>query len=396
MPQYIYTRNSIYDNIEEIVKGEEYSEIINKYVYCIDKIDNLKYDRCSFYNDKAKYLVYFDTITTQNFEETKKYPNFLKAFCRLEKCEDNFDLIKSNFDKLSFKNVEFSIFTLLKENLLYSETTINLTKEIENIIKSRLDNFKEIKQIAKATFLMYYKNKKIEDASNEVGLSSEKPLLLIIKYKIFAQFLTAFNYVNIVKSALNNRLTENDKNALNQLYDDDITRFIVEYFKNNNYENNVIEFEKRNYKKLDFSGKATLTYIIGKMVKEESRILKILDSEMDILKKAYNDKLKQPSSFKGRLLYEYYVAKRSIEIGKTRNDKNYNKNNIYILQLLSDKNERRINRDFYLEFYGDRSKRELFLGNEVILKGHDFYNTYHTLASRIEKWLKYGRRNCCW
>ena len=49
---------------------------------------------------------------------------------------------------------------------------------------------------------------------------------------------------------------------------------------------------------------------------------------------------------------------------------------------------------FYLSFFCVlRGKLQLFLWNEVILKGHDFYNTYHTLSSRIEKWLKYGSDN---
>lgn len=90
----------------------------------------------------------------------------------------------------------------------------------------------------------------------------------------------------------------------------------------------------------------------------------------------------------GRQLYEYYVAKRSIEIYRTRNDYSYYDKNEYIIKLLVDKNEWRINRNFYLEFYGDRTKEESDLDHEIILKGLDFYNTYHILASRLEKWKK--------
>ena len=129
-----------------------------------------------------------------------------------------------------------------------------------------------------------------------------------------------------------------------------------------------------------------LTYIIGKVVRDSSVLVEILKREDSELENYYLDEISRNSAPQGRRLYEYYVAKRSISIGLTRKDTEYHDSNAYIIKLLNDKNARRINREFYMEFYGDRTKAELTLQEEVILKGVDFYHTYHMLALRLKKW----------
>lgn len=383
IPQYLYAKNSEYEEVKNIVKSRQYENVISKYVYCIDKNDNLEYDVCSFYKEKAEYLVYFDSITTQNFSETKKYPNFLKAFCTLEKCEDQLDLVRKNFDSLCFKNIDFCLVTLLK-NLLLSDSEIDLTTELETKIVRRLHaTNKSLKPAAEAAFLIYYQNQPIEEIKNAVSDISDEAIQLILKYKIFSQFLIALNYVNVIESlAHGNKLSSEEKSVLNQLYDDDITKFIIQYIRKNIARQTVRSFEKKHYAKLDFAGKSTLTYIAGKVLKDKEEIITVLEREETELNKAMGSEKRLSE----RRLYEYYVAKRSIEICRTRNDSSYYGKNEYIIKLLVDKNERRINRNFYLEFYGDRTKAELDLNHEIILKGFDFYNTYHNLASRLENW----------
>lgn len=383
IPQYLYARKSDYEEIKNIVKNRKYESVISKYVYCIDKNDNLEYDVCSFYKEKAEYLVYFDSITTQNFSKTKKYPDFLKAFCILERCEDRLDLVRKNFDSFCFKNIDFCLVTLLKD-LLLSESEIDLTEELEAKILHRLHMTNEsLKPVAEAAFLIFYQNQSIERIKTMVSDISDDAIYLILKYKIFAQFLIALNYVNVIESLVcGDKLSYLKKNVLNQLYDNDITKFIIQYIKKNIGSQTVISFEKKYYAKLEFAGKSTLTYIVGKVLKDKEQIITVLKREETELEKAMRSK----KEMDGRKLYEYYVAKRSIEIYRTRNDSSYYKTNEYIIKLLVDKNERCINRNFYLEFYGDRTKAELDLNQEIIMKGLDFYNTYHILASHLENW----------
>lgn len=390
IPQYLYARNSEYEEVKNIVKSMKYESVISKYVYCIDKNDNLEYDVCSFYKEKAEYLVYFDSITTQNFSETKKYPNFLKAFCILEGCENHLDLVRKNFDSLCFKNIDFCLVTLLKD-LLLSDSEIDLTAELEAKILRRLHaTNKSLMPVAKAAFLIYYQNQPIEQIKKAVSDISDDAIQLILKYKIFSQFLIALNYVNVIEALESgNKLSSIEKSVLNQLYDDDITKFIVQYINKNIASQTVISFEKKYYAKLDFAGQSTLTYIVGKVLKSKEKIIAVLKREETELNKARCSEKK----LDGRRLYEYYVAKRSIEICRTRNDTLYHDQNEYIIKLLVDKNERRINRNFYLEFYGDRTKAELDLDHEIIMKGLDFYNTYHILASRLEDWKNTNSEN---
>lgn len=390
IPQYLYARNSEYEEVKNVVKNRKYESIISKYVYCIDKNDNLEYDICSFYKERAEYLVYFDSITTQNFSETKKYPNFLKAFCTLEGYGDQLDLVRKNFDSLCFKNIDFCLVTLLKD-LLLSDSEIDLTVELETKILRRLHaTNKSLKPVAEAAFLIYYQNKPIEEIRKVVSDISDDAIQLILKYKIFSQFLIALNYVNVINSLESgNKLSSVEKSVLNQLYDDDITKFIVQYIKKNIATQTVISFEKKHYAKLNFAGQSTLTYIVGKVLKSKEEIITVLEREEIELNKA----VRPEKNLNGRQLYEYYVAKRSIEICRTRNDSLYYDNNEYIIKLLVDKNERHINQNFYLEFYGDRTKAELDLEHEIIMKGLDFYNTYHILASRLEKWKNTNSEN---
>ncbi len=383
IPQYLYARNSEYEEVKNIVKSRKYENVISKFVYCIDKNDNLEYDVCSFYKEKAEYLVYFDSIMTQNFSEIKKYFNFLQAFCILEECEDQLELVKTNFDSLCFKNIDFCLVTLLKD-LLLSDSEIDLTEELEAKILRRLHATNEdLKSVAEAAFLVYYQNQPIEEVKKAVSDISDDAIQLILKYKIFSQFLIAFNYVNVMESLVSgNKLSPVERSVLNQLYDDDITKFIVQYINKNIASQTVISFERKHYAKLDFAGQSTLTYIVGKVYHNRDQLITVLNQEEKALDKAMSHEKK----LGGRRLYEYYVAKRSIEICRTRNDRLYYDKNEYIIKLMVDKNERRINRNFYLEFYGDRTKSELNLQREVILKGLDFYNTYHILASRLENW----------
>lgn len=390
IPQYLYARNSEYEEVKNIVKSRRYESVISKYVYCIDKNDNLEYDVCSFYKEKAEYLVYFDSITTQNFSETKKYPNFLKAFCTLEGCGEQLDLVRKNFDSLCFKNIDFCLVTLLKD-LLLSDSDIDLTAELEAMILKRLHaTGKSLKPAAVAAFLIYYQNQPIEEIKKSVSDISDDAIQLILKYKIFSQFLIALNYVNAIESLVSGeKLSSAQKSVLNQLYDDDIAKFIVQYINKNIANQTMISFEEKYYAKLDFAGRSTLTYIVGKVLKNREQIITILTREENRL----NNAVHREKRLDGRRLYEYYVAKRSIEICRTRNDSSYHDKNEYIIKLLVDKDERRINRNFYLEFYGDRTKAELDLEHEIIMKGLDFYNTYHILASRLENWKNTNSRS---
>lgn len=390
IPQYLYARQSEYEEVKNVVKSRQFESVISKYVYCIDKNDNLEYNISSFYKEKAEYLVYFDSITTQNFSETKKYPNFLKAFCILEGCEDQLDLVRKNYDSLCFKNIDFCLVTLLKD-LLLSDAEIDLTAELEAKILRRLHTTnKSLTPVAVAAFLIYYQNQPIEKIKAAVSDISDDAIQLILKYKILSQFLIALNYVNVIVSLESgNKLSPSERSVLNQLYDNDITKFIVQYINKNIGKQIVISFEKQYYAKLDFTGQSTLTYIVGKVVKSKEQIINVLKREELELNKAMCSEKK----LDGRRLYEYYVAKRSIEICRTRNDSSYYDKNEYIIKLLIDKNERRINRDFYLEFYGDRTKAEIDLEHEIIMKGLDFYNTYHILASRLENWKNINSEN---
>lgn len=388
IPQYLYSKNSMYDNINTLIK--DYDEHIDKYVYCIDTIDNLQYEYSTFYKESAKYLTYFGSISTQVFSPNPLYKSYLNGFCDIEGINDKISTVIHNFDEFRFKNIDFCLMTVLKEILTKEGEGINLTKEIKEILISRLGGEQNLALAAKAAYLLYYENKDLTDIQRIVKSKSFSPIFSVIRLKLFSQYLIAQNYINIIKNTTRktNKLMNTDKAALNHLYEDDVARFIVDsFFSDEIQPKTLIDFEKSNYKSLSFSGKSMLTYLTSK-VKYGNELVNILNREKNELEVSYNDEISK--GLKGRELYEYYVAKRSIEIGLTRNDKLYHNNNEYIIKLLYDKYERRINREFYLEFYGDRSKTEHKLEEEVIFKGVDFYHTYHMLTRRLEKWQTEG------
>lgn len=393
IPQYRYSSESEYDNIKILVN--EYNDYIGNYVYCIDTSDQLEYEHSLFYKDAAKYLTYFGDISTQVFGSDSHYREYLNAFCDIENINEKRSTILSNFDTLCFKNIDFCLMTVLKDTLRKDEGTINLTQEIKNKLHNRLGGRdRNLVAAAQAAYLLYFENMDFGEIKRTVNTQKNSNLFSAIRIKIYSQYLIALNYVNIIKRTRNSidTLSSTDKSALNQLYEDDISRFIIESLNDEIQPKTLVDFEKNNYKLLDFSGKSMLTYVMGK-VKYKDSLVDILKREETELEDYYNNEIAQNNELQSRRLYEYYVAKRSIDIGLTRNDADYHDRNAYIIKLLNDKDERRINREFYMEFYGDRTKSDLELQEEVILKGLDFYHTYHMLAQRLAKWENGGLEN---
>ena len=384
IPQYLYSNDSEYDDINSLIK--DYDKFIGHYVYCIDTIDKLQYEFSAFFKESTKYLTYFSDISTQVFGDGPSlYKAYLNAFCDIEGIYNKREIVLRNLKNFHFKNIDYCLTKKIKDVLVREEGEINLAKEIKNKLVTKLGGEQSLSNAAQAAYLLYYAYKDLADIKRIVKVKNDFLIFSIIRHKIYAQFLIAQNYVNIIKKTKKtiNRLTDTDKAALNQLYEDEISRFIVESFSYEIQPKTMVDFEKNNYKILDFSGKSLLTYLVSK-VKDASELDVILKREENELEESYNDELSK--GLQGRKLYEYYVAKRSIEIGFTRNDKEYREENKYIIKLLYDKNERRINRDFFLEFYGDRFKDELRLEEEIFLTGVDFYHTYNMLKLRLKMW----------
>ena len=194
--------------------------------------------------------------------------------------------------------------------------------------------------------------------------------------------------MDCIQAIAEGRGSSPDYEGVNQLYNHEICSYIRRYIIKVNVQSHIFKFAKTHYAELNNTGKATFSYLLGRISPLPQKITKrdvqiILEEEATLLQTAPDTQTE---------LYELHIAKRSVRlskilIGKAPKSETAN----YIKLLISDEFERKINRNFYLQFYGDRSREDIQMQADTIFNGFDMYCTFHILANRLKKWKEQGK-----
>ena len=395
IPQFIFDpgKNNNIEKIYNTITGDKYASLIDSLILCIDTNSKLSYEFSSFYTYlKSDNLVYADQITIQNQIKSSRDKVFINAFCRLENNTSAKDNVINNIDSLKLKSIDFCTLTTLKDSL-FLNNSIDLAKELEMRIVNKLEgSTADINMASRIAYMIYYDHLPFTTIHNcyrelKDNKAVSKVLQLVLCNELFAHFLIAAYYVNEIKGIIEahkgakyiNRLQ-----VLRKLYGDEICSFIVGYIQLHNLGEYIKKFSEKWFEKLCFCGQSMCVYILGRI--HNGRYLNI--ENLQCFDNAIDANYEAQPNLSAEERYNYYIAKRSLAISRMRVDKEYHDNNEYILLLLDDKRARKVNRDFYLEYYGDRLRSDNIHKNEqdTILKGLDFFKTYQILAANINQY----------
>lgn len=373
----LYKNVKIERMIDDEINFGHYKYYVH-FVYCIDTDSSLELEFTPHHMAKnAEYLVYFNRIRTNNVNSSSKYESFIKAFCSLNYySEDDANQIMENMSNLELLEVDLNMLIAFGERLRIKGTQ-PFFDMLDEFTKDKLRTV-DIESAAKASFYFYICGKNytwIQKNARDAKISYVT-FEVIRTQKLIARYLLAVNYVIEVQQAKDNIA---GNKVLNYLYGHEICSYIRGYITKANLQSQLLSFARDNFVALSFSGKSTISFIVGRIGGVAAH--DILNEENDMLLKM------KPMFTDGDALYLFYIAKRSIRLSRIAVAQNKEKNYLvgeYIKILLSDKWERKINRDFYLQFYGDRTVREICTEETVIFEGFDIYNTFHFLASRIK------------
>lgn len=376
---YIYKNAKIEDMIANEIEsksGKEYSHVI----YCIDTGNNTGLGLTPQHTKKdAEYVVYFNRILTKKVNSKKKYRAFVKAYCELKgisSADRTSKIVLDNIERMQILEVDTSLLINFWE-YLSTENEISFFEVIDTFVNHHIE-ISEIVNAANACFMFYQRGKSYTDIRKECKISNSV-FELIRTQKMVAKYLLAANYVFTIQTPGKKVTAES---CLNVLYNHEICAFIRQYICKYKVQSQIMKFARYRFSELSFEGKATISYLLGRIECNITDIAEILDAHEKHLSAVEAYGLDEDEFYRS-------VAQRSVRLSKMFTEKDtcmYIRN--YIRLLIEDSYERKINRVFYLQFYGDRN-----LGfNDLIFEGFDIYNTYHILASRLEAWKSQGKR----
>ena len=368
---YLYERHNVEDVIEEELEGEigkQYSRLI----YCIDTGENVGLGSTPQDTQKnAEYIVYFNRLLTKK-ATSKKYKSFIKAFCALQNVsspDKTSEIIFENIYRMNIKEVDTNLLVNFWDVLSVNNEQ-SFFASISEYVNRRIPNSK-LGVAGEASFLYHKRGENYSKIQNKLKIDEEY-LELIRTQKELAQYLLAANYVNELTKKQQQIATSS---CLNVLYNHDMCTLIREFIRTNNRQEQLINFAKESYKKLSFDGKATITFLLGRIANASPDLPKILSEHQRQLRKAVKkDNHGNDCAYK--------IAQRSIVLSNIFIENNLNNLQEYINTLISNKEDRKINRVFYLHFYGDRHN----CTEDIICEGFDIYYTYNILFNRLSKW----------
>lgn len=376
---YIYKKAKI----EAMIANEIDSKIGKQYahyIYCIDTGKNTGLGSTPQHTKKdAEFVVYFNSILTKKVNSKKKYRTFIKAYCALKdaaSAELTSKVVLKNIERMRILEVDTSLLINFWDHL----STVNedsFFEVIDSFVGQRIE-IGEMANAAKACFLYYNRGKSYTEIKRECKITNSV-FELIRTQKLVARYLLAANYVFAIQ---NTEKTIASDSCLNILYNHEICAFIRQYICKHNAQAQIMAFAKARYKDLSFEGKATISFLLGRIECERNNVAEILDEQDECL---------TTTEVNGSDVSEFYksIARRSVRLSKmfTEND-TCTCIRDYIRTLITDSYERKINRVFYLQFYGDRKTGF----DDYISEGFDIYYTYNILASRLEDWKNGGKR----
>lgn len=369
----------VYNNakIEQMI-DEELEQAIGgknaRLLYCINTGN--KSDLGSTPQDvrkDAEYLVYFNTILTKKAYSNGKYKMFIRAFAKLRNSTSlskDVELVTNNIERMHILEIDTNLLVNFWDKLtvINNDTFFSL---IESYVQNQI-GVTNIKGASEACFLYYNKTKNYIELKRICRINNST-FEFIRTQQVVADYLLALNYILHIQEY------EREKNideSLNVLYNHDVCVLIREYICKYSIQAQIIRYAKEMYIKLLDGGRATITYLLGRIGCDQDSVAVLLKEQNEII---FNEKT--PLSLQNRHFRS--VALRSIRISRIFVEQ-YSKNylNEYIQMLISDAYERKINRVFYLQFYGDREND----WSDTLMDGFDIYNTYHIIASRLKHW----------
>lgn len=376
--QVFYENARIERMISEVLIKKD-KRIYGHVIYCLDTDRDLSLEFTPQHTSRtADYLVYFNRINTYKVNSTEKFEQFLNAFCLLNRYGlDDAEQIKKNIYKLQVLEIDLNILVVFGDKLRRKDTS-TFFSILDEFVRSRLTD-DEIEKAAKISYYLYMSGKNYTWIQRKLKPSDNSLFELVRTQKLISKYLLAMNYV---LSARTKKLTENDYVVLNYLYGHEICSYIQGYILKMNLQSDILSFAKLKYAELSYDGKSTASYLIGRLNSDRQSLNKLLNSEEQSLCE---------ESVSSQDLYAFCVARRSIRLSRiviAVPEQQYALVDEYIQLLLSDQHERKINRNFYLQFYGDRKKDEIDVHQDILYEGIDIYNTYHLLATRLKNWCK--------
>lgn len=357
-------------------------DIQNKYLYVIDTDKDIQTERtCISEERNADYLIYFDPINKikiyPGIDSYSDFTNFINYYCLvLGLNKTNPQTIVKSFFTLNLPYIDIHFLTQFGSKLSndnYSESVSTLYQNYFHDIVS--ENYKS--ETARAAFLMYYSNNTQKTYSTFKDIIDIETFEIIKNEKILANYLVALYYVTNIKNY--NDKKETDFDILNLLFNKDVSVFIVDIIRSKQLNQAFITAAKTLYEKLKNSGRASLTYLLGRMDMRINRIHLILEDQKEILE---NEKVDCSDIYR-------LAAERSLVISKINtvdSKESIQFSNEYLVELLKNSQKRAVNRAFHRLFYGDISVEDFeeTSAMDVIGQGFDFYNTFHRIAVRIK------------
>ena len=392
--QYVlYKKANIENSIDLEMKsgiGKDYSKII----YCIDTghngIERSKQDE----EHNSLYIMYMNKMLTKKVSAKDKYTAFIEAFCKLRGVgtDEVIQRVKERIDKMHILEIDTNLLLKIWNELINKSSSPKEDEYFELVERQTNSSIPadQMDNAAKACYLYNYrpdrsydeiKRARFENVSSN-KLISNKTFEVFRTQKEVARYLIARNYANYIKKE---GLSAEDYDLVNELFDHRICSFIRAYIKRYNMDKHVLGFAERHFDKLSYEGKATIVYLLGRLDKElyGRQVKRLLDSEKKLL-----EEYKDPDSSEN--YPEKEIAWRSIVISNIYMSPEGSIKELakYLNELIRNEESRKVNREFYLQFYGDRSMKSK---REVIYNSLDFYNTYHLIASRLEEFEKTGK-----
>lgn len=398
-----YDNFDLENSINSLLTSYTRDGVIKTSIIGMDTNDNLNLEYTIFHRRRdSKYVAYFDSLLTYKVDLPNKFKRFIRAYYLLSNYEDTtIKMVTDNIVKLNVPVVDLNLLTSIGTKLL-AEISIS-DENPDNIFYVYLldyynDKFKEfrdeknVNNYAKICYYLYLEKNNYTAIKEMIPDIGYRQFDRIIRNELYAKTLIGINYCNQLKTESNSKpgsLHDYSKRVLNRLYGHELCTFILRYIYSKNWVKCLIDFEKNHYDDLAYTGKSTITYLIGRIITDSEQLETILNREEESLKTP-----KASKTINSKEYYEYRVARRSIFISRlAKGISDFLSPNRYFDLLLSDEYERRVNRQFYLQFYGDRKATHILPNHDVILNGLDFYNTYQIIGNRLSRWKEEGARS---
>ena len=380
----IYKKANIEEKIWQTMNsgaGKDYSRI----VYCLDKGPG-GIDASPQHDQKeSQFIMYMNRILTKKVQ-TDKYSMFIESFCKLRGLtkREQVERIIKQIDQMNILEIDTNLLLKIWDELkheTFQPTKYKFFEMVEALTKQEISPA-EINKAARVCHQLYLNT----NENNNVGLKlnevSNKTFEIIRTQREISHYLIALNYINHVKK---NDLKPEEFIYINELFNHTICSYIRSYITVHNLEHNVLHFANTIYKKLNYSGIATITFFLGRLNKTEygEQVIKTInDIELTLM----NTTTDLSATVKDRR--EMDIAKRSVIISRVFMNHNEDTLINYINALITNDAARRVNRAFYLRFYGDRN---LSTDLDDIVLSFDIYNTYHLLANRLKDFREKGQ-----